>query len=125
MPGLPRFRGDRDRRNRARKRPRSGRVGPSRRQLGGPPLRRPGGRVRENRRRTEFDADHLREVCEREGLLLPARAVAAPETQLAITTFARYAAHPEDDENWLNLVPLFEGRSLAPGLTWDGDVAFL
>jgi hypothetical protein len=71
---------------------------------------------------TDFDAAHLREVCDRERLLLPRPAPDPAETQLAITSFARYAAHPEDDANWLNLVPLFDHRALLGGLTWDGDV---
>jgi hypothetical protein len=71
---------------------------------------------------TDFDAAHLREVCEREQLLATAPAADPGETQLAITAFARYAAHPEDDANRLDLVPLFEGRPLVAGLTWDGDV---
>ena len=72
---------------------------------------------------TEFDANTLLDVCKREKLCVePRTSLADAGRELAITCFPRYAAHPEDEADALDLVPLFEGRALAPGIGWDADV---
>jgi hypothetical protein len=72
----------------------------------------------------DFDAAHLREVCDREGLFAtdPSPRPANGPRPLAVASFVRYAAHLEDEADALDLVPWFTGRSPAPGMNWDTDI---
>jgi hypothetical protein len=75
-------------------------------------------------RQREFDAAGLRGILDAEGLWRPAGAPALPGRPLAIRSRRPFAAHLEDeDQQLLDLVPMFHGRNIGTGIDWNADVA--